>query len=96
MTRDQYLSNLTQAGFSFKGLWSAKEQGERYDNVRAYVIYAPDGKLLTSIILRDYQPGGVNPIREVAAYFCSENVTMAADIDELRGMWATRLKKGAA
>jgi hypothetical protein len=99
MTTEDYLKLLAAEGFSCRLLWEAKEDGQRHANVRSYVVYAPDGMLLTSLVIRAFQPSGRNAVPEIAVYFCSESLEARADIETLRGIWATTLRrqqKGAA
>jgi hypothetical protein len=93
MTPDQYLDKLVTAGYRHRLLWEAKEPGQTHPNVRSYVIYAPDGRLLTSVILRSFKATGSGTMPEVATYFCSENSSVEDDIEELKGLWALTIRK---
>lgn len=99
MTPQDYLKLLVAEGFSYRLLWSAREPAKAEATVESYVVYAPDGMLLTSLVIRAFQPSGRNATTEIAVYFCSESLEARTDIETLRGLWATALRhqqKGAA
>ncbi len=97
MTHDQYLEALHSEGFTTKLMWSAQETQDGHpsksqDSAWCYAIYTPAGRLLTSVVLREFLARSPADGRELAAYFCAENSTVADDIEDLKGLWSKQMR----
>lgn len=80
-----YLGKLREAGFTTSLLWSHPHT--KATRVDCHAIYAPNGHLLTSLVLTEFDGGGV------VVYFCAEHNTAEEDIADLKGLWAKQIQR---
>lgn len=82
MNSAEYLARLEGAGFTTGPVWMVPHFGQ---SVNCYRVNDPNGHLLTTMILWE-TPEGVVP------YFCAEGVGVGEDIEDLKGLWAKRIR----
>jgi hypothetical protein len=80
----EYLGMLEAAGFTTSRFWVHPHNADHKVDCRA--VYDPNGHLLTSLVLAEFDGG-------VTVYFCAEHNTVEQDIEDLKGLWAERIRR---
>lgn len=80
----EYLGALEAAGFTTTRIWVRPHDANT--KVECRVVYDPDGHLLTSLVLAEWDGG-------ITVYFCAEHNTAEEDIEDLKGLWAKRIQR---
>lgn len=82
MTSKEFIAKLWGEGFTTHLMWSAKTgtQRSKYDDIRCYIVHAPNGALLTSLIIREIDDGGFG------TFYANESLSAESDFQRLRDM----------